>query len=349
MGGLYGTIFGGPEVYGSVGQFPNQSQPSQTQSQPQAPNAWAQLMFPNSFAPSSNSQTGGSSPPPLDLSKNANIATYGSSPYESNIFNAIQSLPSVPKMIDMGSTYSSTPQNSTFKDPNAPFSPAAYTQNPYQAKDMSNAALPQFDMQRQLVNSQYSQQQSQAQDSLDRQFAAMGGGPGNGAQLKQTENLATGFAKQKSQDLLNIGAQEAQTRTALQQQQDVQAFQSGEAQKGYAFQAGQANTGYQFAQQQADTGYGFQAGQADLTRQFAAGESEAQRAQQGQEFTTQMQQQLGQERLQGIQGLSGMDLAYKQAQEQALADQYNIQMNQYTAQHSGGLFGGGGFLGTGLF
>lgn len=109
----------------------------------------------------------------------------------------------------------------------------------YAAKDMSKTALPQYDAMRARLNQQFSQGQQQAQDSIDRQFAAMGGGPGNGAQLKQTENLAAETNKQKDLAMQQINAEEAQARTGLQQQEAEKEFQSQEALKGRGAQAAQ--------------------------------------------------------------------------------------------------------------
>jgi hypothetical protein len=50
-----------------------------------------------------------------------------------------------------------------------------YTGGTYKAKDLSGA-LPEYDAIRARLNTRYSQTQQQAQDSLDREFAAMGEG-----------------------------------------------------------------------------------------------------------------------------------------------------------------------------
>jgi hypothetical protein len=79
----------------------------------------------------------------------ADISSFGESPYTS----------SLKKMI------------SDYKTPTSNFQ-----ENGYKAKDMSGTALPQYDAMRSRLDQQYSKIQSQSQDSLDRQFAAMGGG-----------------------------------------------------------------------------------------------------------------------------------------------------------------------------
>lgn len=155
----------------------------------------------------------------------------------------------------------------------------------YKAKDMSKTALPAYDAMRSRLNSQYNTTQQQGQDAIDRQFAAMGGGP-SGAQVKQTENLVGSIAKQRGEDMDSINAHEAEARTGLQQQESQKEFQSGEAGRGYQFQ--------------------------------------------------------------GIGTLGNLDLQYKNAQKEAMNDQFNKIMAQYQSRHSGGLLGGGGFLGTGI-
>lgn len=185
----------------------------------------------------------------------------------------------------------------------------------YKAKDMSQTALPQYDAIRTRINSQYSQNQSQAQDALDRQFAAAGGGPGNGAQAKQTENLAASMERQKGADLQGVNAEEAQTRQGLQQQEAQKEFQSGEANKALQFQSGEAQAG----------------------RQMQAGE-----------FNNQMQQEQNQFGLQAGTALAGLNTSWDQAQAEANNNEFNKVISEWQARHSGGLFGGGGFLGTGI-
>jgi hypothetical protein len=114
-----------------------------------------------------------------------------------------------------------------------------YQLAPYQAKDRSGEALPQYDAMRTRLNAQYGQAHNKAQDSLDRQFAAAGGGPGNGAQAKQTENLANSIQEQKSRDLEGINLAEAQARYQMQEQEGERAFHSGESDLARRFQAGQ--------------------------------------------------------------------------------------------------------------
>ncbi len=207
-----------------------------------------------------------------------NLQQYGNNPYASPLLTAAQNF--------QGPTSISAPTNS------------------YQAQDESTVDLPQYDAMRTRLNTQYSQNQGQAQDAIDRQFAAMGGGPGNGAQLKQTENLAQNTEAQKSQDLEGINAQEASTRQQMQQQQNQEAFQSGES-----------------------------------TRQMQFGASE---------FNTQAQQQAQAQQFGEFGQVAGLNTSWDEAQQQAANDAYNQSLSQFQAQHTGGLLGGGGFLGLGI-
>lgn len=257
---------------------------------------------------------------------NDDLASYGANPYSSPLATSLQNMPgftpvSAQSVSAPGSTYQAGP---------------AFQYDAYQAKDMSNADLPQYDAMRTRLNSQYSQSQGQAQDAIDRQFAAMGGGPG-GAQIKQTENLAANTEKQKGQDLEGIDAQEAQSRQDLQTQENQKAFQSSETGKGY----------------------GFQANEADLSRKQTADEAAAGRSMQGEEFNAgqnmsanefnqQMQQNQNQFGFQAGSTLAGLNTSWDQAQQEAYNNEFNKQISQYQAQHSGGLLGGGGFLGLGI-
>lgn len=280
---------------------------------------------------------------PNATNPNPDLNSYGNMPQYSSLQDLLKNIPqfqaisgghiSAPTVSAQGSTYQAS---------------GPYKGDAYQAKDMSNFALPQYDAMRTRLNSQYSQVQGQAQDSLDRQFAAAGGGPGNGAQAKQTENLAAGIAQQKGNDLQGINAQEAQTRFGLQQQEAERAFQSGEAQKGYGFQAAQSELGRQFAGGESAAGRNqasqiFNA-QSGLQSQMF----NTQQATDAQKFNAQMQQNQNQFNFGANTTLAGLNQAYQTAQQQGAIDLFNAQMSQYQAQHSGGLLGGGGFLGTGF-
>jgi hypothetical protein len=129
------------------------------------------------------------------------------------------------------------------------------TATPVTPQKMGDMALPQYDAMRARLNTQYNQTQQQGQDSIDRQFAAMGGGPGNGAQLKQTENLTAGIAQQKGQDLNSINAEEAQARTGLQQQDVQNNMQAQEFNSQQGTNVGQFNRGFQASVTGMGTGF----------------------------------------------------------------------------------------------
>jgi len=239
------------------------------------------------------------------------LGQFGNDPASSQLSAMISG---IPKFQDINAQTVNAPQTQP------------YQMDAYKAKDMSNAVLPQYEAMRNRLNNQYNSQQQQSQEALDRQFAAAGGGPGNGAQAKQTENLSAGIAAQKGNDLLGINSQEAQARQDLQNLENQKEFQSGETQKGY----------------------GFQAGQADLGRQFQAAEENAQLGQGAQEFNKQMEQAQNQFGVQAQMGLANLNTSWKQAQAEAQNNEYNKRLADYQARHSGGLLGGGGFLGLGF-
>jgi hypothetical protein len=179
----------------------------------------------------------------------------------------------------------------------ANYKPVDFSNPTYQAQDTSKMELPQYDAMRSRINQQYAQSQGQAQDALDRQFAAMGGGPGNGAQAKQTENLQANVAKQEGQDLASINAQEAAMRSQLQQIQQAEQFQSGEA---------AANRGFQGQEFNAQQGLGVQ--QAGLQ---------------------------GAAELANLN--TGYQEAEAQTQQNAAAQQFNSELAAYQAKHGGGI------------
>lgn len=111
----------------------------------------------------------------------------------------------------------------------------SYSGGSYKARDRMAEALPEFDAMRRRMDTKYNREHMTAQDALDRQFAALGGGP-SGAQMKQTTKLAGKFAEQKSQDALALEAEEAKARRGLQESEYAKEFQSGEAARGYGFQ-----------------------------------------------------------------------------------------------------------------
>lgn len=253
---------------------------------------------------------GGSGAPDLGATGGSDLSQFGDNPNSSPLVSALQNMPGFTPVTAQGSTYQAGPD---------------FKYDAYKAKDMSQTALPQYDAMRARLNSQYSQTQSQAQDALDRQFATMGGGPG-GAAVKQTENLASGIAKQKGDDLQTIGAQEAQSRQDLQNQENQKEFQSGEAGKGYSFQAGQA----------------------DINRKQQADEAAAGRGLSANEFNQQMQQNQNQFGFQAGSTIAGLNTSWDQAQAESRNNEFNKALADWQAKHTGGLLGSGGFLGFGI-
>ena len=261
-----------------------------------------------------NSVTGAGGPETKQYQGNADLTQFGVSPYSSALQASITNMQG-PQSISPANMWGIYAAGNPYKE------------DTYKAKDMSSASLPQYDAMRKRLESQYSQQQSQGQDAIDRQFAAMGGGPGNGAQLKQTENLAGEIAKQKGNDLEAINAQEAADRQRLQEQESQKEFQSAETQKGY----------------------GFQAAQADTARRQAAASEAAQLGLSAQEFNAQQQQAFNQFQFGANSTIAGLNTAWDQAQAESRNNEFNKVLSEWQARHSGGLGGGGGYLGLGLF
>ena len=223
----------------------------------------------------------------------------------------------------------SLPQNGLQNTVTAPKAVGAFTpnlpgiQNPgaYQAQDFSQP-LPEYDLARNQLSSQLSSQQAGANDQMQRQFAALVGGPG-GAAIRQSELQNNDFASQRAGGMNSINMQEAMQRRSLQQQQDQMAFQSGEAQKARTTQIGEQNQNMAYQTGLENVNIGFQNNQQKM---------------QG--------QQMGFDNNAKIQGLN---MAYNQSLTDQRTNAFNAELQQYTSNNSGGLLGGGGFLGTGLF
>lgn len=242
--------------------------------------------------------TGTGGPDVQQYMGNADLAQFGANPYSSALAKSISAMPKYNGISEIKSTF---------------------TPDAYKAKDMSQAAMPQYDAIRARLNTQYNQTQQQSQEAIDRQFAAMGGGPG-GAQIKQTENLASSIAKQKGDDLNSISAQEAQARQDLQNQENQKEFQSGETQKGYGFAADQSAKQQELQAMMFDKQ--MQQGQDQFEKQFNFGANST---------------------------IAGLNTAWDQAQAESRNNEFNKQIALHTAKHSGGMLGGGGFMGSGVF
>lgn len=107
----------------------------------------------------------------------------------------------------------------------------------YSAKDMSNAALPEFEQARNLTSQSLNAQKQGSDDAMQRRFAAMGN-LNSGAYIKAAQVGDQQANESRGNAMAGIGMQEAQTRRGLQQQEAQKEFQSGEQAKMYNAQAG---------------------------------------------------------------------------------------------------------------
>jgi hypothetical protein len=183
----------------------------------------------------------------------------------------------------------------------------------YKAKEFSGA-LPEFDYMRNKLNSQFSTQRDESQDALKRRFAALGG-LNTGAYIKQAQLADEKLNQQKEESLGNIGFQEAQQRRALEREEGQKEFQSGEA----------------FKQRE----YG--SSEQDRAREF-----QTQLYNKDLEFKNNIAQFDARAKLRQI------DSEYNAQKLAAIESQYNKELSTYQSKNSGGLFGGGGFLGLGF-
>lgn len=228
-------------------------------------------------------------------------------------------------------TATDTPQEGAYQA-QGPFKDTGST---YQAKDYSNADLGYGAVQNQATQ-KLNTQNSGAQDAIQRRFAAMGN-LNSGAYAKSAQMQDQSNAENVASTDTSIGFQQAQARNTMNQAEQNKEFQSGEA----ANQRG-------FAGQQAVNQENFQGSEDVANRNLQSSQANASRDMQASEFNTGNQMK-NQEFQIGESGqLAGMDLGYKNAEQNQAEDQYNAQMNSYQAMHSGGLLGAGGFLGTGL-
>lgn len=274
--------------------------------------------------------SGGTPPKPVSFDPN-NLST---SPYKSPLQDAIKGIGNFNPNVN----YSSAQYSGGGPD----FVPGTYQDTPYEAKKYTNENMPDYmksgyNAIQNRIRSNYAQAQDQAQETLNRQFAAMGGGPGNGALTKQTENLATQMAAKKDQDLQAADEQNAQQLAQLNQQEENKAFQSGEAAKGRQFGAFQLGQQQKFAQSQQREQTMFQ----DFSRR-------AQESFQNAQNNANRQLQLQGFQVDAASKLASLDQDWAQKQIDAQIAQYNSQLSAFTAAHTGGLLGGGGFLGTGI-
>lgn len=137
---------------------------------------------------------------------------------------------------------------------------------------------------------------------------AANGMSNSGAAVKALQVNNQQAGENRAQAMNNIGFQEAGTRRQLQQGEENKAFQSGEQAKYYNAQAKTHNS----------------------------------------EYNNQLDFQNNQFQFDANSKIAGLDLAFRQAQQQSADSEFNAAMESYRAQHTGGLLGSGGILGTGI-
>lgn len=177
---------------------------------------------------------------------------------------------------------------------------SSFQEQGYQTKDVSGA-LPEFEFLRKRLGESYRQQSQEAEDALQRRFAAMGA-LNSGAYQKQAELQAQRGRESYASQLEGLGVQEAQARRGLQQIEEERKFRSDEALKGRKFAADEASRGRKFAYDEAGRNRVFQSGEAAIGRKAAARESYNNRIFQSEQAD--LQRQYGKE-------LAQYDMAYK--------------------------------------
>lgn len=167
-----------------------------------------------------------------------------------------------------------------------------------------------FEGHRKMANQRAEANRQNSQDALKRRFASMGA-LNTGSAIKAQQLADQSSAQQKEQAMLDIDSQEQAARE-VQANRD---FQAGEAEKQRSFAAGEAE------KQRSFTGK-----QADIDRVF-----------QDKVFNFDKESKLKQLDLQA------QDLSLRREE-----NEFNKRLARYQAGQTGGLFGSGGFLGTGI-
>jgi hypothetical protein len=158
-------------------------------------------------------------------------------------------------------------------------------------------------------------------------------------QIRNQTQMALNAQKQGSSNAIDrrfaaMGNMNSGAYVKAQQMNDQQSDETAaNAMSGIGFQEAQARR----ALQQQESNKEFQSGES--TKQFNANQSTQYK---------QLNNQFNQWKFDANSKIGQLDLAYKNAQQQAADDQFNAEMAQYQARHSGGLLGSGGFLGTGI-
>jgi hypothetical protein len=170
--------------------------------------------------------------------------------------------------------------------------------------------LPEFGTFRRRAEQQIGAGVQQANDALTRRFSAMGN-LNSGAAVKQQQLLEDQGRQEKETAMQDIDAKESAARRELQSQQDSQDMALQESVRGRNLQRDQSNAERQFQDKV------FRFDQKSKLKQL---------------------------------DLSIDSLGFQQDQLQQQKDEaeFNKRMERYKAGHTGGLLGGGGFLGTGI-
>lgn len=114
----------------------------------------------------------------------------------------------------------------------------------YQAKKLEGP-LPEYNAIRARVANQANAAGQTQSDALTRRFAAMGGA-GNGAFIKNQQQVLQDAEAAKAEQLSQVDSQEAQARREMQMAEDDKQFQSEEALKGRSLAREQFNADADF-------------------------------------------------------------------------------------------------------
>lgn len=118
---------------------------------------------------------------------------------------------------------------------------APQARQPYQAARQTGP-LPQFELMRRRASQRAEASGQQANDALQRRFAAMGG-LNSGAAIKQQQLTSEAVARQREDALAGVDAAEQQERMRQQDLADERNFQATEADRLREFQGAEAARG----------------------------------------------------------------------------------------------------------
>jgi len=138
------------------------------------------------------------------------------------------------------------------------------------------AGLPEFDSMRRRLSSQYSQKRSEADDALQRRFAASGM-LHSGAAAKQSRIQGDELTRQEADAQSQLGTQEMQEMQRRKEIMEGRAFQTSEREGSQNFAAGEAQKGRDFTGGMFDKEFGLK--NALARRQYLDPDSFASRQQ----------------------------------------------------------------------